>query len=108
MDFIIPTVKVKSDHPRGYRIINASDFDPKKHEKLSEADEAKLAAVKPAAVVPAGEVVIPENWQGMKWSDKAALAKQIDPGFKVDPKDRVGSSEAVIVAELKRRAEAKA
>lgn len=28
----IETVKIKLNHPRGYVIINKSDFDPEKHE----------------------------------------------------------------------------
>jgi hypothetical protein len=34
----IPTVKIKHDHPRGYAIINASDFDAERHELYDEAD----------------------------------------------------------------------
>ena len=29
---IVPTVKVKRDGPKGYRLINASDFNPDIHE----------------------------------------------------------------------------
>lgn len=34
---MIPTIKVKRDGPKGYRLINASAFDPAKHE-LFEAE----------------------------------------------------------------------
>lgn len=37
---MIPTVKVKRDGPKGYRIINQSDFDPKKHELFEEPKAA--------------------------------------------------------------------
>lgn len=36
MSQTIPTVKIKSDRPKGYRIINESDFDPKVHERFDE------------------------------------------------------------------------
>lgn len=37
----IPTVKVKSDKGRmPYRIINESDFDPKRHELFEPKEEA--------------------------------------------------------------------
>lgn len=28
---MIPTVRIKRDTPKGYAIINESDFDPKRH-----------------------------------------------------------------------------
>lgn len=30
------TIKIKRDGPRGWRIINAADFDPAKHEKYED------------------------------------------------------------------------
>ena len=44
----LPTVEIKSDHPRGYRIINESDFDPKQHTLYGEKAAAKKLAPKPA------------------------------------------------------------
>lgn len=35
---MIPTIKVKRDGPKGYRLINASDFDPAKHELFDTAE----------------------------------------------------------------------
>lgn len=57
MSYVIPTLKVKRDGPKGYRIINASAFDPKVHELYEPAEggaekvdgkPAKKSAKKPA------------------------------------------------------------
>ena len=38
----VPTVKVKRDGPKGYRLINKSDFDPARHELFAPpVEEAK-------------------------------------------------------------------
>lgn len=37
MSDLIPTIRVKRDGPKGYHIINASDFDPAKHEAYDAA-----------------------------------------------------------------------
>ena len=44
----LPTIRIRSDRPKGYRIINLSDFDPTKHEAWTDGQEAK--AVKAEAV----------------------------------------------------------
>ena len=44
MDGIIETVKVKRDCPRGYKIINKSDYDPKRHELLEPAEAGPTVA----------------------------------------------------------------
>jgi hypothetical protein len=33
---ILPTMRVKRDGPKGYRIINTADFDPAVHEPLNQ------------------------------------------------------------------------
>lgn len=105
MDFIKPTVAIKK--PNGARaLISAADYDEKEHTLWTEADEKKRAASAPAKIIPAGEVEIPANWRSLKWPSKAKLARQINPAFEPDPEDRAGSAEAVIGAELTRRAEA--
>jgi hypothetical protein len=40
----IPTVKIKADNAKGSKIINQSDFDPKKHKKWTAAKPAKPRA----------------------------------------------------------------
>lgn len=47
----VSTVKIKADNPKGYRIINASDFDPKQHQVV----EGEAPAEKSAAEVAATE-----------------------------------------------------
>lgn len=53
---ILPTVKVKRNNDRGFRIINESDFDPDKH-KLFDGDASEpltrdsLAKMKKADVI---------------------------------------------------------
>jgi hypothetical protein len=47
----IPTIKVKRDGPRGFRIINLSDFNPAVHVALDEAP-APVAPSAPAAAAP--------------------------------------------------------
>lgn len=39
----IQTVKVKRDGPKGYHLINATDFDPKKHELAEPESDHKPA-----------------------------------------------------------------
>lgn len=46
---VIETVKIKKNHPRGYVIINKSDFDPEKHELF---DAPPAAEKEPAKRVP--------------------------------------------------------
>jgi hypothetical protein len=62
----LPTIKIKSDRPKGFRIINLSSFDPAKHERY----DAPLAS--PAPVVTQTVVsdppkdpldLLPENWR---------------------------------------------
>lgn len=43
----LPTIKVKRDGPRGWRIINKSAFDPKVHEAWSESEAIAKATAKP-------------------------------------------------------------
>ena len=43
---MIETVKIKLDHPRGYVIINKSDFDPKKHELFDASPVVEKEPVK--------------------------------------------------------------
>jgi hypothetical protein len=40
------TVKVKRDCPRGYKIINKSDFDPSIHELYESAEKTEKRAYK--------------------------------------------------------------
>lgn len=49
----LPTVKVASDAPEGYTVINAQDFDPAKHTAYVEGAPAKKGAKAKAA--PASE-----------------------------------------------------
>lgn len=49
-------------------------------------------------------IEIPEDWQSLKWMKKQSIAKAIDPAFEPDKDDRVASIDAVIEAELARRA----
>lgn len=111
MDYILPTVKVKSDHPRGYRVINETDFDPKKHE-LFEGEAAPVydpregdSETQPAEDAPgSASVQIPDGWEELNWMVRQKLAKSIDPDFEPDENDRVASIDARIRAELDARA----
>jgi hypothetical protein len=46
----LPTIRIKADTPRGYRIINASAFDASKH---SAFDDTTPRPVTPANAAPA-------------------------------------------------------
>jgi len=37
----VTTVKIRHSNPRGFALINESDFDPKKHTKFSDVVETK-------------------------------------------------------------------
>lgn len=50
----IPTIKVKRDGPKGFRIINLSSFDPAVHEAY-DAPAPVMAPVEPAAAPVAPE-----------------------------------------------------
>ena len=74
-------------------------FNP--DEAMPEA-AARAKGEAPEAVTDV--VAIPDNWQALKpWTKKVSLAKQINPNFEPDPKDRVASAERVIQAEIDRR-----
>lgn len=45
----IPTITVRRDGPKGYKIINLSDFDPKRHEVYEPAVSAPFNGADPAA-----------------------------------------------------------
>lgn len=47
----LPTVKIKADSKRGWKIINASDFDDEKH-KLFDKDEVLTVATEAPAKAP--------------------------------------------------------
>jgi hypothetical protein len=53
----IPTIKVKRDGPKGYRLINLSDFNPKVH----VAFEAPARAVEPGEPAPAPVATEPND-----------------------------------------------
>ena len=68
-------------------------------------DGAKPAPADSPAPAGGNDLVqIPEDWQSLKWMKKQALAKAIDPAFEPDKDNRVASIDAVIEAELARRA----
>lgn len=74
---MLPTIKVKRDGPRGFHIINKSDFDPQKHELFEDdpgAEGAKKATVAELkAALEAKRITIPE---GAKKADLQALLDQ--------------------------------
>lgn len=43
----IPTIKIVSDRPKGFRIINLRDFDPARHQAFDDNPAPRL--VKPRA-----------------------------------------------------------
>lgn len=47
---ILPTIRVRRDGPRGYRLINLADFDPARHELLDPADIVRLPQEMAAAI----------------------------------------------------------
>jgi len=56
----LPTIKVKDENPRGWKIINASDFDPDKHE-IFGAVVTKQKAVDPVPVLTPSYPDAPEE-----------------------------------------------
>jgi hypothetical protein len=48
----LPTVKVKRDGPRGWRIINASNFDPAVHQHWDEGEAITAALAAPPLPEP--------------------------------------------------------
>ena len=77
------------------------DAQPSRKAK-APVDPATPGADTPPAGADADE--IPADWQSLKWMVKQKLAKDIDPDFEPDPDNRVPSIDAVIEAELTRRA----
>lgn len=70
-DMLVPTVKVKASSPRGFVVINASEFDPKVHERFDEPlpPPPPPPPPPPAPVNPLAN--LPKDWR--KSMDVAAL-----------------------------------
>lgn len=77
---IVPTVKVKRDGPKGYRIINKSDFDPAKHELFdSKAEKTSTgAADKPLDDMTAAELKDMATEKGLDFPGNVSKAKLIE------------------------------
>lgn len=69
---MLETIKVVRDCPRGYKIINKSDFDPKKHELFGEPKEAGPTIKEMVAELKLLGVDIPKR------SDKSAIKAMYD------------------------------
>lgn len=77
-----------------YVLINAADFDPAVHTPIEAATDAGSAVVE-----------IPDEWRDLHHNKKIALAEQIAGEFEVDDgKTRTQTAEAIIEAELAKRA----
>ena len=51
----LPTIRIRSDRPKGYRIINLSSFDPAKHEAWTDAKEAETVKAETVETEVTGE-----------------------------------------------------
>lgn len=67
MSQTIPTVKIKSDRPKGYRIINESDFNPKIHERFNEPPASPPP---PFVAPPPPRIADPLADLGADWATK--------------------------------------
>lgn len=83
----LDTVKVKREGGRGFRIINKSAFDPKKHELIEDAAAAKGGDPKPSdglnveqikAALSEKQIAIPDGVT--KKADLAALLDGVAKG----------------------------
>lgn len=92
MPYSVPTVRVKSDHPEhdGYLVINASDFDPTKHERVAEPVAPPPGP--PVPPPPPGPVSpldgLSANWKEQSSSDLRKLAFAVTGGRAVENKDQ--------------------
>lgn len=111
----LPTVKVKRDGPRGWRIMNREDFDPKVHE-LWDEDEAIAGALADPIPLPdlddlpeahriALEALVEDDladWQSWHWKTKVKRAKEITGREDVSPDE----ANDILAAEAAKQAEA--
>ena len=112
----IPTVKVKRDGPKGYRIINESDFDPAKHERADGAtaaiipDLTQTNSVSDDKIVLGDQVAVPEGWQALHWTKQEALAVELvggeGPLVASEGQTRAEKAKAIINATVNDRADA--
>jgi hypothetical protein len=70
----LPTIKVKRDGPRGWRIINQAAFDPKVHKAWDEGEAIAEALAKPDPIPDASD------------AHKAVIAKISPPDLDGDGK----------------------
>lgn len=105
MTDILPTVKIKADTAKGFRIINASDFDPARHERFVEAPAVpELPPLPPVLGAPPGPLDnLGANWRDGDAADLKRLAAVVGDGRAVDNKRQAIE---VIDAALKARASA--
>ena len=64
MTDIVPTIKIKAATAKGFRIINASDFDPAVHERIVDAPPVIAPPpLEPPPAPPSPLDSLPENWK---------------------------------------------
>ncbi|HWH72856.1 MAG TPA: hypothetical protein VNV16_01145 [Methylibium sp.] len=71
----IQTVKVKRDGPKGYHLINAADFDPKKHELF---DAPVDHGDKPLDALPIAELKALASAKGLDFPGNVSKAKLVE------------------------------
>ena len=77
MSYRLPTVKIATDTPKGFRIINESDFDPDVHDLFDEP--ALVEAVEPTDTDDDADKdvdpldALPDNWRDTRGAGVAKL-----------------------------------
>ena len=103
MSQTIPTVKIKSDRPKGYRVINESGFDPKVHERFDEPPAPPPPPFVPPAPPPPVDPLadLPADWSTKLSADQLKSIAVAATGRAVENRKQAIE---VITEELAKRA----
>lgn len=82
----LATIKVKADHKRGYKIINASTFDPDVHEPFEPPAPKAPAAPAPASETAVEHVYTDEQIAALTWPQLRSAAAKVSDN-KIETKD---------------------